>query len=58
MKFDVKFNEIDIPTLKEQAEITYEEARSKKFEAEAEAVRKMAAQKSAETHKGVLERSK
>ena len=58
LKFDVKFNEIDIPTLKEQAEITYEEARAKKFKAEAEAVRRMAAQKSAETHKSVMERSK
>ena len=36
----------------------YEEARAKKFKAEAEAVRRMAAQKSAETHKSVVERSK
>lgn len=58
VRFDVKFNEIDIPTLKEQADIQYEEARAKKFKAEAEAVTRMAKQKSAETHKGVLERSK
>lgn len=56
LTFDVKFNEIDIPTLKEQAEITYEEARAKKFNAEADAVQKMAKAKSAETHKGVVER--
>lgn len=53
---DVEFGEIDIPTLVEQAEISYENARAKKFSAEAKAVKKMTSAKSAETHKSAAER--
>lgn len=53
---DARFGEIDIPTLVEQAEISYEKARADKFDAEARAVRKMASEKTAETHKSAKER--
>lgn len=53
---DIKFGEIDIPTLVEQAEISYEHARAEKFSAEAKAVTKIAGTKSAETHKSAQER--
>lgn len=56
MECDVEFGDVDIPTVTEQAEIMYEQARAMKFSAEAKAVTKMASAKSAETHKGVAER--
>ena len=55
-KFDITFGEVDIPTVTEKAEIMYEAARAAKFTAEADAVKKMAAAKSAEGHKSVAER--
>lgn len=64
-RFDVKWGEMDIPTMVEQSQMEYEEARAKKFNAEAVAVTKLAKQRereqaetSAETHKGVIERIK
>lgn len=64
-RFDVKWGEPDIPTMVEQSQMQYEEARAKKFNAEAMAVTKLARQRegnpperSAETHKGVIERIK
>lgn len=56
MEFDVVFGDVDIPTVTEQAEIMYEQARAMKFSAEANAVTKMSNIKSAESHKGVIER--
>ena len=55
-KYDITFGEVDIPTVTEKAEIMYEAARAAKFTAEADAVKKMAAAKSAEGHKSVAER--
>lgn len=40
LDFDVKFNDIDVPTVEQRAEIMYEEARASKFAAEAEAIKK------------------
>ena len=56
MEFDVVFGDVDIPTVTEQAEIMYEQARAMKFSAEANAVTKMSNMKSAESHKSVIER--
>ena len=56
VEFDVEFGDVDVPTITEKAEILYEEARAQKFFAEAEALKKMEKQKSAETHKSVKER--
>jgi hypothetical protein len=37
---DVRFGDVDIPTVVEQAEILYEQARASKFAAEAKAIKK------------------
>lgn len=56
IRFDVKWGEVDIPTMEEQAKIDYEQSRSEKFHEEAEALKRMAKMKSAETHKSAMER--
>ena len=57
MEFDIEHGDVDVPTITEKAEILYEQARAQKFVAEAEALKKMEKQKSAETHKSVKERN-
>ena len=49
-KFDVKFGEIDVPTVIEESKIAYEMARAMKFEAEAKAIKKSASVKPNEHH--------
>ena len=51
--FDVKFGDIDVPTVTERAEILYEEARALKFIEEAKAFKR--GEKSAGTHHGTGE---
>ena len=57
LDFDVEFGDVDVPTITEEAQILYEHARAQKFIAEADALKKMEKQKSAETHKSVTERN-
>lgn len=52
--FDVKFGDVDLPTITEQAEILYEEARAMKFREEAKAIKKGSVQ-DPNNHKGTLE---
>ena len=55
LNIEVEFNDMDIPTVMEKADIAYQAARADKFIAEAEAVKKMSDMKSAETHKSTSE---
>lgn len=54
--FDIEFGDVDVPTITEKSEMMYNEARAAKYVSEAEAVKKMASAKSAESHKSMLER--
>lgn len=58
---DAGFGEIDIPNLVEQAQIDYENSRSRKFSAEAEALKRNtranSMAKTMETHKSAMERT-
>ena len=40
LDFDVRFNDVDVPTVVERSEIMYEEARAAKFLSEADAIKK------------------
>lgn len=53
MNFDAKFGDVDLPTITEQAEIMYEEARAMKFREEAKAFKKGV--KGPGTHHNTLE---
>jgi hypothetical protein len=54
---EVKFGNVDIPTIIEEAKVLHDQAQAIKFLAESEAVKKLANQKSAESHKTELERA-